>query len=164
MSRSGDLALAVQEEESWVGNMNEEKLKGFTISYMTGRLPRITKLLINKGYYCHYCHDKTELIDSKEIYGTSYGKMYICRRCDAYVGTHSGTEQALGRVANKELRTWKKKAHAAFDPLWKERGVVRSQAYIWMANKMGLPIEEAHIGMFDVEQCKKLIQLIKERK
>jgi hypothetical protein len=164
MSKSGDLALAVQAEEAWIGRMNDEQLHDFTASYLNERQPRTTKILINSGRMCPYCHEPSELIDSKEIYGRSYGMAYMCKRCDAYVGTHKGTEEALGRLANKDLRTWKKNAHAAFDPLWKEQGVERSQAYVWMANKMGLPIEEAHIGMFDIDQCKKLIELIKERK
>ena len=43
--------------------------------------------LILSGKICPYCGKESELIDSTEIYnGKSYGKMYICRPCDAYVG------------------------------------------------------------------------------
>ena len=31
----------------------------------------------------------------------------------AYVGVHKGTDKPLGRLANAELRYWKKRAHAA---------------------------------------------------
>ena len=31
--------------------------------------------------------------------------IYICKPCDAYVGVHKGTDKALGRLANKELRS-----------------------------------------------------------
>ena len=101
--------------------------------------------------YCDYCGRETEYVDSKVIYGKSYGKIYLCRNCMAYVGVHKGTDKPLGRLANAELRNWKKAAHAVFDPLWKYgrfRGH-RNAAYAWLAQKMGLPVEKTHIGMFD---------------
>lgn len=72
--------------------------------------------------YCDYCGRETEYVDSKVIYGKSYGKIYLCRNCMAYVGVHKGTDKPLGRLANAELRNWKKAAHAVFDPLWKYGG------------------------------------------
>ena len=58
--------------------------------------------------YCDYCGRETEYVDSKVIYGKSYGKIYLCRNCMAYVGVHKGTDKPLGRLANAELRNWKK--------------------------------------------------------
>lgn len=114
--------------------------------------------------YCDYCGEKAELVDSKVIYGRSYGhKVWLCRKCMAYVGCHKGTDKPLGRLANAELRYWKRRAHDAFDPLWKYgrfRGY-RNAAYAWLAQKMGIPVEKTHIGMFDVAQCKKVIEIIK---
>ena len=74
--------------------------------------------------YCDYCGRQAEYVDSKVIYGKSYGMMYLCRNCMAYVGVHKGTDKPLGRLANAELRYWKKRAHAVFDPLW-QRGRFR---------------------------------------
>ena len=54
--------------------------------------------------YCDYCGRETEYVDSKVIYGKSYGKIYLCRNCMAYVGVHKGTDKPLGRLANAELR------------------------------------------------------------
>ena len=111
---------------------------------------------------CDYCGGPTEFVDSAEVYhGVSYGMIYLCRSCKAYVGVHKGTDRPKGRLANAELRQWKKAAHAEFDPLWKYgqfRGH-RNAAYAWLAEKMELPIEETHIGMFDVEKCQKAIQI-----
>lgn len=107
--------------------------------------------------YCDYCGRQAEYVDSKVVYGKSYGMMYLCRNCMAYVGVHKGTDKPLGRLANAELRYWKKRAHAVFDPLW-QRGRFRGHrnaAYGWLAQKMGLPVEQTHIGMFDVAQCRK---------
>lgn len=100
-----------------------------------------------------------EYVDSKIIYGKSYGKIYLCRDCNAYVGVHKGTDKPLGRLADKELRYWKKEAHAAFDPIWKNGAMYRGKAYLWLAEQMGLRTDETHIGMFDVEQCKKVVSI-----
>lgn len=111
---------------------------------------------------CPYCGQQAEYVDSAEIYGRSYGMVYLCRPCDAYVGVHEGTDQPLGRLANRELRRWRNRAHAMFDPLW-QRGRYRrrrNDAYEWLAGKMGLTKEETHIAMFDVEQCKQVIQIM----
>ena len=65
-------------------------------------------------------------------------------------------------MANGELRAWKIKAHAALDPLWQGGMLTRRRAYERAAELMGLP--EVHIGEFDVEQCKRLIEVVaKER-
>ena len=126
------------------------------------------------GRVCPYCGEKTKLVDSAVIYGTSYGMIYLCAPCDAYVGVHSGTTRALGRLANAELREWKKNAHAHFDPIWQDRLVtklirnmnapgrvlrmnVRQQAYWWLSKVTGIPEKRCHIGMMDVDQCKKVV-------
>jgi len=87
--------------------------------------------------------------------------VYLCRTCDAYVGVHKGTDRPLGRLADAELRHWRKVAHASFDPLWQLGTFLgrRGDAYRWLAEQMGLPEEKTHIGMFDVSQCQQVIIL-----
>lgn len=116
-----------------------------------------------KEVFCDYCGRRAEYVDSKVVYGKSYGMIYLCRHCMAYVGVHKGTDKPLGRLANAELRYWKKEAHAVFDPLWKYGRFKhhRNAAYGWLAQKMGLPIEKTHIGMFDASECRRAIQIIK---
>lgn len=122
-----------------------------------------------KEVFCPYCGKRAEFVDSAEIYhGRSYGMIYLCRPCDAYVGCHGNGkgDAPKGRLANAELRRWKIAAHNAFDPLWKYgpfRGR-RNAAYAWLAEQMGLPKEQTHIGMFDVAQCQQVIQICKNRK
>lgn len=116
-----------------------------------------------KEVYCDYCGRRAEFVDSSVIYGKSYGMIYLCR-CRpgyAYVGVHKGTDRPLGRLADMELRELKKKAHATFDPLWKEgqfRGH-RKAAYAWLSKQMDLPQEKTHIGMFDASKCKQVISI-----
>jgi len=114
---------------------------------------------------CNYCDKPTVYIDSQVIYGTSYGYVYYCEPCSAWVGVHKGTDKPLGRLANGELREWKKKAHATFDPLWKRKvikdgigkGKARRKGYKWLADSMGIGVKDCHIGMFDVDQCKQVV-------
>lgn len=129
---------------------------------------------IKNGKRCPYCNDPTDLIDSAEIYGKSYGMIYICRPCHAYVGVHSGTTRALGRIADQNLRELKKRAHQYFDPIWRDKLINdiwpeyvpdtsnREKAYIWLTGKMGLAREDCHIGMFDEDQCLKAIEICKK--
>jgi hypothetical protein len=111
---------------------------------------------------CPYCGKEPEFVDSEIVYGKSYGMIYLCRTCKAYVGVHKGTDKPLGRLANTELREYKKKAHTAFDPLWKSRRMKRKQAYKWLSEQLSLPESETHIGMFDIDMCKKVIEVCSE--
>lgn len=114
---------------------------------------------------CPYCGKRAEYVDSAEVYrGRSYGMIYLCRPCDAYVGTHKGTDVPLGRLANKELRRWKNRAHAAFDPLWQSKRFTRRGAYRWLSEQLGIPREEAHIGMFDIDMCRRVLEVINDMK
>lgn len=114
---------------------------------------------------CPYCGRTAEYVDTAVIYhGHSYGMAYLCRPCNAYVGVHRGTDKPKGSLANAELRIRRKAAHARFDPLW-QRGPFRhnrSAAYIWQAGQMQLPVEQTHIGMFSVEQCKAAMEIIRK--
>jgi len=113
---------------------------------------------------CPYCQQLAEFVDSSEVYGRSYGMIYLCRSCNAYVGTHKRTNKPLGRLANAELRHWKIEAHRVFDKLWKDRTMSRRSAYKYMQKVMQLPADLCHIGMFDVEQCKLLIERLENER
>ena len=90
--------------------------------------------LTNKGLLCPYCLNLTEYVDSSIIYGKSYGMIYLCKRCDAYVGVHRGTAKSLGRLANKTLRHWKKEAHRYFDNIWMRKNCAGARVQIGRAS------------------------------
>lgn len=120
------------------------------------------------GKICPYCSKDSVFVDSIEVYGSSYGMIYLCRPCKAWVGVHKGTKSALGRLANEELREAKKKAHFYFDKLWNakiargtKKGIARTNAYAWLSNELGMSRVETHIGWFDVDVCKKVVALCK---
>lgn len=116
---------------------------------------------------CPYCKGKAVLVDSSFLYGgKSYGNVWMCHPCDAYVGTHPNGKP-LGRLANKELRELRKKAHAYFDRLWKakmrrdkcSRSAARKAGYKWLAEQLDMPVEKCHIAMFGIRRCKKVIEV-----
>jgi ssDNA-binding Zn-finger/Zn-ribbon topoisomerase 1 len=80
-----------------------------------------------------------------------FGKFWACvnyPECDCCISTK------LNRTpANKELRQLRKQAHEAFDIIWRSGMMGRSEAYVWLGNKMGLPRHETHIGLFDKRKC-----------
>lgn len=122
-----------------------------------------------EGKICSYCSQSTDYIDSIEIYGKSYGMVYLCRPCDAFVGVHKGTDKAKGSVANYELREVRKQAHRYFDQLWKRKmfkenltqKYARNKAYKWLAETMEIDRKCCHIGMMDLSQCKQVIEICK---
>ena len=120
---------------------------------------------------CPYCHKPAELLDSEEIYGygTNYGKFWCCINCNAWVGTHKNSKDhvPLGRLANQELRTAKRLAHAAFDQLWKRKMEIaqcskseaRKAGYGWLAKRLEIDLKKCHIGYFDVDHCMKTVDI-----
>lgn len=131
---------------------------------------------------CPYCGSTAKLVDSAVIYrGRSYGPAWVCAdypKCDAYVGCHPNSEKPLGRLADAELRKTKMAAHAAFDPLWKNKKArpdflrsanrrtkhgkklsPRRAAYRWLAEQLGTDKDGCHIGMFDVAMCRRVVEV-----
>lgn len=118
--------------------------------------------LIIQGKICPYCGKDTEFMDSSIVYGKSYGMIYICRTCNAYVSVHKGTDQALGRLANKQLRVLKHEAHEYFDKIWRFKLMKRTEAYTWLSSVLELPEEYTHIGMFSEKTCRQVIYVSKQ--
>jgi hypothetical protein len=112
---------------------------------------------------CPYCNEEAVFMSTEEYYGRDYGtNIYVCRPCDATVGTHGNSRHALGTLANKELRELRKEVHALFDPLWRTKKMLRHNAYKLLQELMNLPKEKAHIGMFNKEQCLEAIEKLKD--
>ncbi len=112
---------------------------------------------------CPYCSAVAVLVGGEVIYphrpDLAAKKFWRCAPCMAYVGCHPHTTNALGRLANAELRAAKQAAHAAFDPLWKKGQQHRSTAYAWLAERLGKQDGTCHIGMMDVADCKRVVEV-----
>ena len=106
---------------------------------------------------CPYCNRDAQQATGADIYphrpDLAHKKFYRCSPCGAYVGCHKDG-RPLGRLANADLRRAKQLTHAKFDPLWKSGQMSRSAAYRWLADQLGIPGDECHIGMFDIDRCR----------
>jgi len=116
---------------------------------------------------CPYCGAKTKLVHSSIIYGRGrdYGMAYICAnypKCDAYVTCHPGTDNPCGKLANRWLREARKKAHTAFDNIWRSKAMSRTEAYTKLAQALNIPLREAHIGQFDIPQCQQVVNWVEK--
>ena len=62
-----------------------------------------------------------------------------------------------GKPANEATKKARRAAHHVFDHRWKGGPMSRSDAYRWMQRAMEMTADQAHIGRFSREQCKRLI-------
>lgn len=64
--------------------------------------------------------------------------------------------------ANQVTRNARQRCHDIFDPLWRSKSKFKNRgaAYRWLKKVMGLSSDQAHIGMFDLGQCNKLIEIL----
>ncbi|MES2910563.1 MAG: zinc-finger-containing protein [Pseudomonadota bacterium] len=119
---------------------------------------------------CRYCLKPAVLLkfgDEGYPYQWDYGPVWNCAPCHAYVGCHPGTENALGGLANAELREMRQKAHAAFDPLWKgkmrrdkmAKGPARRAGYRWLSEQLGIPVKKTHIAYMNLGECERVIEV-----
>ena len=117
---------------------------------------------------CPYCGFNAELVDSIAVYRKSYGMIWLCQPCQAWVGTHkdSKTHKPLGTLARAELRELRQEAHARFDPFWRKlserglsKGTARKTLYSRLAGLMGIDSSACHIAQFGEEQCRQVIEI-----
>lgn len=82
---------------------------------------------------------------------------YSCPEDDITVGCGRDGE-AIGKPASRVVRNHRSMAHHVFDRLWQSEGWSRKTAYAWIAAKMNLSAEDAHIARFSMSQCDALIE------
>jgi ssDNA-binding Zn-finger/Zn-ribbon topoisomerase 1 len=92
----------------------------------------------------------------------TFGFFWSCNEwpgCTFAVGCHPHTTKPLGTPANFATRKARKAAHDLFDQTWigPRARMSRKEAYAWLASRMGLPVEQTHIALFDAAQCQEVI-------
>lgn len=122
--------------------------------------------------YCNYCLQPAKLVTGDYLYPHIHffndkipaHSVYFwhCKPCDAWVGTHKNSKKnpPLGSLANKELRIARRNAHAVFDTLFKDKAMTRTEAYRWLSEALGLPVDDCHIALFTIEQCEKTVDAV----
>lgn len=110
------------------------------------------------------CGKPSTLTDGTDIYPglphLAQKAMWKCPCGSSYVGCHPGTIKPLGTPADKETRRAREAAHAAFDPIWRDKSLRRTEAYRRLAAKLGISVDECHIGLFDIATCLKVQSLV----
>ena len=121
---------------------------------------------MRKPEICRYCGSRIRLVPAKQVLGASAKRLdmeneylYQCQNCNARVGCHKGTVIPLGNVANETLRLKRIETHRVFDQFWKSRHMSRNNAYKWLSQQLRIPMSEAHIAGFEMDQCQKVIEL-----
>lgn len=116
---------------------------------------------------CNLCGGDVIYTSNKIIYGKEYGngKIYYCTKCHAFVGTHKHEPwKAKGILSNYRMRELRTECHEIFDKLWKnaENPIKeRRKKYKWLAEEMGIPVEECHFGWFNEEELEKALRILK---
>lgn len=119
---------------------------------------------------CPYCGLNAELTDSILVYRKSYGKIWICQPCEAWVGVHSGSKgnRPKGTLAKIKLRKMRMEGHKLFDPIWRKRvadgepkKAARKATYKELAARMGIHYNDCHFAMFDEERCAKALEVLR---
>jgi hypothetical protein len=93
---------------------------------------------------------------------TEFGNRWSCPRAGCTVvwwGRRDTTP------ADAHTRAARIRAHAAFDTLWKpgpERLMGRNRAYRWLQETLGMEAAEAHIGLFSLELCERVIEAVRQ--
>ena len=116
---------------------------------------------------CNICGGHVVFTSNATIYGKEYGsgKCYLCQSCGAYTGTHRPRpKEALGLLADEPMRKGKVMCQDLFDAMWKGKRKARKKRkdlYAWLADRMGIPVEECHFGYFDIHQLRRAYLILK---
>ena len=118
---------------------------------------------------CNICGGEVKLVKNSEVYhGQSFGSgyCYLCTKCGAYVGTHRKRPyDALGILADKQMRDMKMACHDLFDRKWKGKNSqhhARELAYERLAKKMKIPVEDCHFGHFNLDKLNQAYEILIE--
>lgn len=112
---------------------------------------------------CPYCKRPVVARSAEGIYHNNAEgvNLLVCSgypTCDAYVRTHPGTNIPMGSLANKQLRTLRRKAHDQFNQLYQLGVMSKNDAYSWLASVLNVPKSQAHIGYLGDYYCQMVIE------
>jgi hypothetical protein len=67
-------------------------------------------------------------------------------------------------LIDPDTRRWRRMAHRIIDPQLRGKERRTRRAFFgWLAEEMGLPLEQARISRMDADQCRLAIKICKER-
>ena len=136
-------------------------------------LIKAENLLKARAPLCQHCNQPAKLVGGDAVYphrpDLYHLNFWLCEPCQAFVGCHPVSKHlngdgktALGRPANAEVRKARSAVHRYFDPQHLEGYWSRREAYERLGQLMKLEPEDCHIGMFDLQQCTKALELVRK--
>lgn len=156
-------------------NSNEKLIPPHPLPYVSRKALKRIPDYLEPPEKCPNCGNIVFLVNNREIYGREYGDWpyaYRCtdhRGCDSYVGLHPNTDLPLGTLADKPTRDARKTYKAFFFQWQRLNNWSRKQAYAWLAQRLGITIEQCHWGFFSVAQaelagsiCEEALEQMKE--
>lgn len=98
-------------------------------------------------------------LQGKPVYRCVRHRTIGCQGCH---GAHPDG-RPMGTPAHWTVRVVRRKAHAAFDLLWRGSGarMTRGAAYRWLQGAMKMTEIQAHISRFDAAQCERVLVLVR---
>jgi hypothetical protein len=112
---------------------------------------------------CPYCQGTATKVKGSTIYRNNpefaNNDYFQCKPCGAHIGTYPDG-RPRGGLATAELRWHRREAHRVFDPFWiGEVNYTRTEAYAALADALHIPFADCHISEFDLETCKRVIEI-----
>ena len=114
---------------------------------------------------CNICGGEVSYCSNARVYGKEYGsgKMYYCEKCGAYVGTSkTRPRDAVGILANAEMRDIRKKCHDLIEKKWKT-GENEREKYALLAQELDIPLSECQLGCLVLTTLRKAYEILKRR-
>lgn len=109
--------------------------------------------------HCNICGGKVKFNRCDKFKSRS-GFVYYCTQCHAWVGTSPAKPtEALGELANKEMRKKRRDLHEWFDKLWVNRAD-REKYYDKLAVALGK--SECHFSQMSMEELEKAKKIVKK--
>jgi hypothetical protein len=122
---------------------------------------------------CNYCGAKAALSragDESYPYREDHGALWICTRCQAWIGIHSRSARhvPLGLLADAALREAKSHLYDALEPLVAAKvrrdGInpfsARAKALHWVATELGFEPVPASIHNMTLDQCQRGLRYV----
>lgn len=116
---------------------------------------------------CDHCGYPSPVLELNSVIyngGRTYGEwplVWYCPHCRSSVGCHNGTDIPYGFMAPSAVRKARCHAHKAFDPIWEDKHLTRTEAYSTLASYLKISLDECHISLFGIEQCQAVVEASK---
>lgn len=106
---------------------------------------------------CSFCSESVVIKHHTDVYGgrvfSDWPWMYVCEGCGARVGMHPFTNIPLGTLADKATRDARTACKPVFERLFQSGRMTRTDAYAWLAMRLGITAAQCHFGLFDRHTC-----------